>query len=58
MPPVETWDTFPFDGELMPRALLPPVAQEEPRRGVGGRSRGSGQADGQAHRRADGDYVS
>ena len=36
MPPVETWDTFPFDGELTPRALLPPVAQEEPRRGEGG----------------------
>ena len=33
MPPGETWDTFPFDGELMPRALLPPVAQEELRRG-------------------------
>ena len=36
MPPVETWDTFPFDGELTPRALLPPVEQEEPRRGAGG----------------------
>ena len=36
MPPVETWDTFPFDGELRPRALLPPVGQEEPRRGAGG----------------------
>jgi hypothetical protein len=36
MPPVETWDTFPFDGELTPRALLPPVTAEEPRRGAGG----------------------
>ena len=36
MPPVETWDTFPFDGELRPRALQPPVEREEPRRGEGG----------------------
>lgn len=36
MPPVETWDTFPFGGELRPRALRPPVAQEEPRAGEGG----------------------
>ena len=36
MPPVETWETFPFDGELRPRALQPPVAREEPRRGAGG----------------------
>ena len=36
MPPVETWETFPFDGDLSPRALLPPVAVEEPRRGEGG----------------------
>jgi diadenosine tetraphosphate (Ap4A) HIT family hydrolase len=36
MPPVETWDTFPFDGDLRPRALRPPVAVEEPRTGVGG----------------------
>ena len=27
MPPVETWETFPFDGDLRPRALLPPVAR-------------------------------
>ena len=25
MPPVEDWETFPFDGELTPRALGPPV---------------------------------
>jgi diadenosine tetraphosphate (Ap4A) HIT family hydrolase len=36
MPPVETWDTFPFDGTMMPRALLPPVAMEDPRHGEGG----------------------
>ena len=36
MPPVEEWDTFPFDGEMTPRALLPPVQQEEPRQGEGG----------------------
>ncbi len=35
MPPVEEWETFPFDGELRPRALLPPVEREEPRRGAG-----------------------
>jgi len=35
MPPVETWETFPFDGDLRPRALLPPVAREEPRAGAG-----------------------
>jgi diadenosine tetraphosphate (Ap4A) HIT family hydrolase len=36
MPPVETWETFPFDGAMRPRALLPPRAQEVPRRGEGG----------------------
>ncbi len=36
MPPVEEWDTFPFDGELTPRALLAPVDEEEPRQGEGG----------------------
>jgi diadenosine tetraphosphate (Ap4A) HIT family hydrolase len=36
MPPVEEWETFPFDGEMRPRALLPPVEREEPRRGEGG----------------------
>ena len=36
MPPVEEWDTFPFDGELRPRPLRPPVAAEEPRHGAGG----------------------
>jgi diadenosine tetraphosphate (Ap4A) HIT family hydrolase len=36
MPPVDTWETFPFDGELRPRTLLPPEAQERPRAGEGG----------------------
>jgi diadenosine tetraphosphate (Ap4A) HIT family hydrolase len=36
MPPVETWDTFPFDGEMRPRPLAPPVEREEPRHGEGG----------------------
>jgi diadenosine tetraphosphate (Ap4A) HIT family hydrolase len=33
MPPVEEWDTWPFDGELRPRALQPPVDAERPRIG-------------------------
>ena len=36
MPPVEEWDTFPFDGEMRPRDLLPPVETEKPRFGEGG----------------------
>jgi diadenosine tetraphosphate (Ap4A) HIT family hydrolase len=36
MPPVEEWETFPFDGEMTPRALRPPVEQEAPRQGEGG----------------------
>ena len=36
MPPVEEWETFPFDGEIRPRTLLPPAADEKPRRGAGG----------------------
>ena len=36
MPPVEEWETFPFAGELRPRPLQPPLAEEEPRRGLGG----------------------
>ena len=36
MPPVETWETFPFDGELRPRELRPPVEAEPPRDGEGG----------------------
>jgi len=36
MPPVEEWETFPFDGDMRPRALQPPVAEEKPRWGAGG----------------------
>jgi diadenosine tetraphosphate (Ap4A) HIT family hydrolase len=36
MPPVQDWETFPFDGEMRPRALQPPVAEEKPRHGEGG----------------------
>jgi len=32
MPPVEAWDTFPFDGDMRPRALLPPVPEDVRRR--------------------------
>lgn len=35
-PPVEEWDTWPFDGALTPRALEPPVAEEPARYGAGG----------------------
>jgi diadenosine tetraphosphate (Ap4A) HIT family hydrolase len=36
VPPVETWDTWPFDGELRVRELSPPVDEEKPRHGEGG----------------------
>jgi diadenosine tetraphosphate (Ap4A) HIT family hydrolase len=36
MPPVGEWETFPFDGEMTPRPLLPPVEREKPRHGEGG----------------------
>jgi hypothetical protein len=35
-PPVEQWDTWPFDGALTPRELEPPVDAEPPRHGVDG----------------------
>jgi diadenosine tetraphosphate (Ap4A) HIT family hydrolase len=35
MPPVEEWETFPFDGDMRPRPLAPPEAQERPRHGEG-----------------------
>lgn len=35
-PPVAEWDTWPFDGEITPRELEPPVEEEAPRHGVGG----------------------
>lgn len=33
MPPVEDWETFPFDGDIRARPLLPPVDVEAPRSG-------------------------
>jgi diadenosine tetraphosphate (Ap4A) HIT family hydrolase len=35
-PPVEEWETWPFEGDLRPRALRPPEARERPREGDGG----------------------
>jgi diadenosine tetraphosphate (Ap4A) HIT family hydrolase len=35
-PPVEEWETWPFDGELRPRSLEPPAEDDTPREGVGG----------------------
>jgi diadenosine tetraphosphate (Ap4A) HIT family hydrolase len=35
-PPLETWDTWPFAGEALPRALAPPVDVETPRHGEAG----------------------
>ena len=36
MPPVGEWETFPFDGEMHPRALQRPGAVDPPRLGQGG----------------------
>jgi hypothetical protein len=36
MPPVETWDTFPFEGEIRVRPLAAPVESEPPRQGRDG----------------------
>lgn len=36
MPPVEEWETFPFEGQLRPRPLQPPVAIDPPRKGAAG----------------------
>ena len=36
MPPVQEWETFPFDGEMRPRVLKPPLDRERPRAGRGG----------------------
>src|SRR3954451_16023040 len=36
MPPLEDWETFPFEGDIRPRALLPPAADEKQRHGGGG----------------------
>ena len=45
MPTVTEWFTWPFDGDLAPRALAAPVAQERPRHGAGGVDCGRCQAD-------------
>jgi diadenosine tetraphosphate (Ap4A) HIT family hydrolase len=36
MPPVEDWDTFPFEGEMRPRRLRAPVDVDADREGAGG----------------------
>jgi diadenosine tetraphosphate (Ap4A) HIT family hydrolase len=36
MPPVEEWETWPFEGTLVPKALERPVEAEQPRSGAGG----------------------
>src|SRR5438046_215160 len=36
MPPVQEWDTFPFDGEMRPRELHPPDDRDPKRLGDGG----------------------
>ena len=36
MPPVEEWETFPFDGDMRPRQLARPVQRDAQRRGEGG----------------------
>jgi diadenosine tetraphosphate (Ap4A) HIT family hydrolase len=36
MPPVDEWDTWPFEGGLRPKVLEPPVERETPRHGEGG----------------------
>jgi diadenosine tetraphosphate (Ap4A) HIT family hydrolase len=36
MPPLDEWETFPFEGEMRTRPLQPPVEAERPRHGEGG----------------------
>jgi diadenosine tetraphosphate (Ap4A) HIT family hydrolase len=36
VPPLEEWDTWPFEGDVAVRSLQPPVEREEPRHGEGG----------------------
>jgi diadenosine tetraphosphate (Ap4A) HIT family hydrolase len=36
MPPVQDWETFPFEGEMHPRELLLPVDAEPSRHGANG----------------------
>jgi diadenosine tetraphosphate (Ap4A) HIT family hydrolase len=35
-PPVEEWESWPFEGPVRPKALLPPLDAEPPRVGEGG----------------------
>ena len=35
-PPVDEWETWPFEGKARPRPLEPPGEVDRPRRGVGG----------------------
>ena len=35
-PPLESWEQWPFDGDVHPRALRPPEQRERPRFGEGG----------------------
>jgi diadenosine tetraphosphate (Ap4A) HIT family hydrolase len=36
VPPVDDWESWPFDGDLRVRELAPPVEAERPRNGAGG----------------------
>jgi hypothetical protein len=36
LPPLGDWETFPFDGEMRPRALRPPTEEDPAREGAGG----------------------
>ena len=36
MPPLETWEQWPFEGDVRPRELRPPEERERPRHGEGG----------------------
>jgi diadenosine tetraphosphate (Ap4A) HIT family hydrolase len=36
LPPLDEWETFPFEGDLRTRPLLPPLPAERPRLGEGG----------------------
>jgi hypothetical protein len=36
MPPLQEWETFPFEGDIRVRPLQPPVEEEQPRHGEGG----------------------
>ncbi len=36
MPGVADWETFPWEGDIVPRKLLPPVEAEKPRAGENG----------------------